>query len=506
MNARLVTHFPRDPYRSMPGRSDVSTTQVPFPPPFLDSSLDPCAMTESRVDIAELPHDSVVYALPYGPDAAVQTAAAALSEPHPPSDHDSTFKPSVNGRKRKATGVPGSRGVANLTPDQLTKKRANDREAQRAIRERTRSTIEGLERRIHELESQQPFQDLQRVVAERDRARAECEELRRRLAAVAGIVGDGLPHPGANGSLNGEFTLDDPLHALPLTSERDTELAALTAQQSPLPPLPLAPAESDYDQQQYLHPDLRSPHASPVSQTSTLSSTFPPGEGARRKRSPHKRDMIIPNQQYRSRPNSLASDPQRPQLSSSLQGNHMDRFLESYTVESPHHKSDLNASAPSYTSPPVSSHHEFSTPNTPRAPESPVWARTPANCPATCPLDSLLGDFIVACRRQLQAGIPKHELLGSDRPFWVVLTAAGNMDGHIKSHHPVANLLVDILSKFPDISRLAEQVAVIYTMSAVLRWHSCPCKDCFDMVPDYIKPTPLQIEQPHALWYDYLPW
>lgn len=85
--------------------------------------------------------------------------------------------------------------------------RANDREAQRAIRERTRNTIEGLERRIRELEGQEPFQELQRVVVERDRALAECEELRRRLGAVAGIVGQaetglgpGLAPPSLNGT------------------------------------------------------------------------------------------------------------------------------------------------------------------------------------------------------------------------------------------------------------------------------------------------------------------
>ena len=78
--------------------------------------------------------------------------------------------------------------MANLTPDQLAKKRANDREAQRAIRERTKGTIDSLTSRIKELESQQPFLDLKKVVEERDRALAECEELKRKLATVASVV------------------------------------------------------------------------------------------------------------------------------------------------------------------------------------------------------------------------------------------------------------------------------------------------------------------------------
>ncbi len=40
-------------------------------------------------------------------------------------------------KKRRAPGT-SSRGVANLTPDQLAKKRANDREAQRLILVETR--------------------------------------------------------------------------------------------------------------------------------------------------------------------------------------------------------------------------------------------------------------------------------------------------------------------------------------------------------------------------------
>ena len=75
--------------------------------------------------------------------------------------------------KRRRGSATGSRGVANLTPEQLAKKRANDREAQRAIRERTKGQIENLERRIQELTSQQPYQELQNAIRQRDLAQAE---------------------------------------------------------------------------------------------------------------------------------------------------------------------------------------------------------------------------------------------------------------------------------------------------------------------------------------------
>ncbi|KAI1762615.1 hypothetical protein GGR53DRAFT_412881 [Hypoxylon sp. FL1150] len=49
----------------------------------------------------------------------------------------------------------GTRSVSTLTPSQLARKRANDREAQRAIRARTKEHIDNLEREIEELRGQQ---------------------------------------------------------------------------------------------------------------------------------------------------------------------------------------------------------------------------------------------------------------------------------------------------------------------------------------------------------------
>jgi len=102
---------------------------------------------------------------------------------------------SDSNKKRRTTG-PSSRGVANLTPDQLAKKRANDREAQRAIRERTRSTIENLERKIRELTSQQPYQELQHVLRQKEFVEAENADIKKRLASVLSLI---QPVLGQNG-------------------------------------------------------------------------------------------------------------------------------------------------------------------------------------------------------------------------------------------------------------------------------------------------------------------
>jgi len=90
-------------------------------------------------------------------------------------------------RKRKAS-TTGSRGIANLTPEQLTKKRANDREAQRAIRERTKHQIETLENRIRELQCQQPYQELQYVLRQKEALETENAEIKTRLTTVLNIL------------------------------------------------------------------------------------------------------------------------------------------------------------------------------------------------------------------------------------------------------------------------------------------------------------------------------
>ena len=90
--------------------------------------------------------------------------------------------------KQRRTGRLRSRGVSNLTPEQLQKKRASDREAQRVVRNRTRSQIEAFEKRIQELKSQQPYQELQLALQQKERIEAENRQLQQQLSRIIAIV------------------------------------------------------------------------------------------------------------------------------------------------------------------------------------------------------------------------------------------------------------------------------------------------------------------------------
>ena len=91
-----------------------------------------------------------------------------------------------------------------MTPEQLERKRANDREAQRAIRERTKQQIERLNERIRELESSQPYRELQGVIAQKDAVQAENDEIKRQLASFMGVFQRYMGGSQGPGGLEGE--------------------------------------------------------------------------------------------------------------------------------------------------------------------------------------------------------------------------------------------------------------------------------------------------------------
>jgi hypothetical protein len=127
--------------------------------------------------------------------AEADTPSSAVRDSEQPEDDQ------PNKKRQK---VPHGRGVANLTPEQLARKRANDREAQRAIRERTKNQIDRLNQRIRDLESQQPYHDLQVVLREKEAVQVENADIKKRLEGVMSII---QPILRASGGLNGACTL-----------------------------------------------------------------------------------------------------------------------------------------------------------------------------------------------------------------------------------------------------------------------------------------------------------
>ncbi|SMR48638.1 unnamed protein product [Zymoseptoria tritici ST99CH_1E4] len=424
------------------------------------------------------------------PTIYAATAAAALTS----STHSPTQNASAN-RKRRATGEPGSRGVANLTPDQLAKKRANDREAQRAIRERTKNTIEGLEGRIRELEAQQPYQELMKVVRERDEARRECEELRRRLGAVAGIVG------GSSGGLGDLRSPLPPVHEAVGAPAYGQQQQQLQHQQGPQQPPQQQQQQQQHHQSQHLHPDLRSPHSnhSPTSAPASAAPVSPyANEEAAIRTWSQSASHASNNPQYptpgendydtlQQRPTPSSHSPYEP---ANGERHNLNFLLESSTQQQQQHQpSHSPHNAQPYPSPQTDLH-------------PPIHARFPLNGPPTCPLDSLLLDFAHKRRQRIHSGATLPSAAGPPE----VLFSATHDFTSLQSDQPITSMLIDVLSKFPDVARLPERIAVLYVMFVVSRWQICGDRESWDALPEWARCVEEQVGRKHAAFVDYLPW
>ncbi|KAL7926522.1 hypothetical protein ACQKWADRAFT_280569 [Trichoderma austrokoningii] len=418
--------------------------------------------------------------------------------------------------KKRKTGT-GSRGVANLTPEQLAKKRANDREAQRAIRERTKNQIERLEKRIHELENQKPYQDLQVVVRAKEAIEAENAEIKRRLATIITML---QPIVGTGDSGVPSKLPSAAPTAVPVTSN--------------VPFHPAAPAGG-----------MAAPPAL-QSWSSAGSSSSPPPRRAGLAGAVDEGTRIMLEKQGHSLRHGLdfgsgrfdfnvVLDPIQaiPKLQRGLDGaqdtgeyHHvaMKHDWTQVTSENAHPTWESPIAIPSPGSDPASvmlsktvtsqpAGLDGTAPVIPPLPfpdaqaadmtePLPLYARPLRNCEPTCPLDALLLDFRSERQQRAAEGYEQNEVTGPRYPSVSSLLNPANS----KYSHPVSKVFTDIIAKFPEISGLPEKVTILYLMFIYMRWQISPTKENMERLPEWIRPLPCQLDIPHPAWMDYLPY
>ncbi|TKA34118.1 hypothetical protein B0A50_00098 [Salinomyces thailandicus] len=457
-------------------------------------------------------------------------SVSGSSTASPPEVPDATVN-LQDGRKRKASGQPGSRGVANLTPEQLSRKRANDRDAQRGIRTRAKQTLEAKDRRIAELESQQPHQDLQKVKDELNKVCAERDILRERLERIVGIATGPMGTQGIGGyhsppthydthslqafqrpsqppgSLSGELSFDDLLNIDPkmLTPDAgEAELACVTAQQEPLPTVQQNRQKYPHQQQDY------------------LPSTASAGGYAEYQHQPQHQVAAGANMNYSTTQTSPVSPTataggasQHYQQQQQPQYGYHGVFRESQHTSQPGPTNQHNGGRHGIDFVLHDNQHEPKVNGMTTvdgiATVVGIFSQLPNNSGFTCPLDRLLLDCANECRRSLANGEPTIEVLGPFYPSFEALLVSNPEERD--SCHRISKTLVDIIVRFPDISGLPEKVAVLYVMFLVLRWVVCPCESCYERMPEWIRPVVGQMQgrdegdsTGHAVWIDHLPW
>ncbi|KAF2201379.1 hypothetical protein GQ43DRAFT_480757 [Delitschia confertaspora ATCC 74209] len=375
-----------------------------------------------------------------------------------------TPQPSLPASKRRRTsGNPSSRGVANLTPEQLARKRANDREAQRAIRERTKAQIDNLNQRIRELESQQPYHDLQIVLREKEVIQAENEDIRKRLASVISII---QPILRASGGLN--------------------ELAA-AAERSPLP-LPHEPASRVPDTQTFpSDPRLQDTVPTHSSNLPSIPSQDDPGSN---------RQWQFPGDAPTSHVRHWQATSPHPQFEQPRPPVHNDMPMDErlgveYILDNG--QRGIVDGLPPSGGPLIGQH----------APREMVpHLLLPQTVPATCTLDAIMLEFLHERQARATEGLPSKVLVGPAYPNFAALVYP---DRTIEAH-PLSKLFIGILRTFPDISGLPEQVAVVYFMFLLMRWQIEPTQENYDRLPEWVTPRACQLFTKHPAWMDYIPW
>lgn len=276
-----------------------------------------------------------------------------------------------------------------------------------------------------------------------------------------------------------------------------TELATLTAQQSPLPPLLNTPSTPHYtphlgqstsfeQQQHHLHPELRSPSSgafTPASMTTPTSALTP-------------YPLSSTSAAHYASNNGIASDQRLPPPAAMLDHSSGERLGLNYVLEP-------KQSLPSVSSPPTAPEHYPPSPGM----EKPMYARSTRVVPfppGENLLDDLLIKFVEDQRKQIASGVPLRDVIGPDEPTFDGLhdpSAALPPDAH-----PISALLTSILAAFPAIQALSDRVAVHFLMFAILRWQICPCRPCYERMPWWLRPIKEQFDIPHPAWIDHLQW
>ncbi|KPI44677.1 uncharacterized protein AB675_8765 [Cyphellophora attinorum] len=385
-----------------------------------------------------------------------------LTQPSATSPNGSHHGESPEPASRKRKGMStSSRGVASLTPDQLAKKRANDREAQRAIRERTKRTIETLETKIRELESQQPYQELQTVIRQKNAIEAENTEIRRRLGSIMALI---QPILGAQG-------LTDLASAAHHNAQSGIGQTTFSTDAFMNGQRPYAPQDGQMPQGQANQYPAFGGEASNADNRQWNAS----------------RDALDTQRDNMQRGLELdESGEQRLSFNSLLDSlGQRAPSVPGQLQQAQHHSPDTRGGYPSINS------FQDASPTLPQTP----WTVLPKNCDPTCPLDNILLNFITTQRREIEQGGGSAASSNVSAPTYPSVASLLNPTGGHRVDR-LSQLMTDVIDKFPNIANLPERVATLYFMFSLTRWMITPTQENYERIPEFFTPRP---------WIDHIP-
>ncbi|OBR07880.1 BZIP transcription factor [Colletotrichum higginsianum IMI 349063] len=430
---------------------------------------------------------------------------------------------SASAEPTKPTKRKGTRSVSTLTPSQLARKRANDREAQRAIRARTKEHIERLERELEELKSERG-RDQSQTVQELLRKNKALEEELFKLRESMGVP-NGQSYPNS--------VYDDNLSSI--------SGAVPSPRSSPFP------SNGDYNVMQELGPSyVPMPDASeswgpgiPVSVPSTVSSPSSSANTDEYGAGYIPTSVPAPMMDARSIPAKMDYDDVDSGGWSPLHAVvGLQRNSETLTTQSldagyPHnHSMGTHVSSSVVSSSPavvelISNSGVLSTTvgSLIRQPGTALWEIPTLIVPPTCRIDQLLVGFIQDCRRLAQlkpldtllrparvnvknfleyhpasptTEPPRCQLADLDRAASSTVTGPG-------VNHPIAELITALVNK-GGVTNVIERLAVFAVIQRAVAWLVHPTREAYAAIMPELTPKPCQNSIPHPQWVDLVLW
>ncbi|KAJ0349399.1 hypothetical protein COL26b_005171 [Colletotrichum chrysophilum] len=405
---------------------------------------------------------------------------------------------SASAEPSKPAKRKGTRSVSTLTPSQLARKRANDREAQRAIRARTKEHIERLERELEELKSERN-RDQSQTVQELLRKNKALEEELFKLRESVGIPnGQSYPNSGTAAAAASSSAWVSLVRAdsAPVYDDNLSSISGAV----PSPRSSPFPSNGDYNVMQELGPSyVPMPDASeswgpgiPVSVPSTVSSPSSSANTDEYGAGYIPTSVPAPMMDARSIPSKMEYDD-----------------VDSAVVEFVSNPGVL----PTTVGPLI------------RQPGTTLWEIPTLIVPPTCRIDQLLVGFIQDCRRLSQLkpldsllrparvnmknfleyhpasptnSPPRCQLADLDR-------AASNSAAASGANHPMAELITALVNK-AGVTNVIERLAVFAVIQRAVAWLVHPTREAYMAMLQELTPKPIQTAIPHPQWVDLILW
>ncbi|KAL0942140.1 uncharacterized protein CTRU02_200026 [Colletotrichum truncatum] len=462
----------------------------------------------------------------------VTTIVVAQQDTKPAAD----MTRSASAEPTKPAKRKGTRSVSTLTPSQLARKRANDREAQRAIRARTKEHIERLERELEELKSERN-RDQSQTVQELLRKNKALEEELFKLRESMGIPnGQSYPNSGtaAAAASSSAWVSLARADSAPVYDDNLSSISGAV----PSPRSSPFPSNGDYNVMQELGPSyVPMPDASeswgpgiPVSVPSTVSSPSSSANTDEYGAGYIPTSVPAPMMDARSIPAKMEYDD-----------------VDSGGWSFPNHSVSRRwiSSQPSPNGPPTSAHGPSVISSSPaiveyvsnpgvlpttvgsliRQPGTTLWEIPTLIVPPTCRIDQLLVGFIQDCRRlsQLKSldtllrptrvnmknfleyhpasptnSPPRCQLTDLDRAASTTTTSPG-------VNHPIAELITAIVNK-AGVTNVIERLALFAVIQRAIAWLVHPTREAYMAIVPELAPKPIQTSIPHPLWIDLVLW